>query len=1061
MVEQAQVEMELRRLNEAVTGRDMILASVVANHVPGDKYTDVKQFCDADVQYIMEHMEGLLHESENQLTEIKIISANEERKVQADVDVVRDELSGIKQKIETTKRSLNQNDHQVATVKKRLENEHTLNKRIEQIKNEYQKAEIAVKDLDIDDELNSLRQSISQSLSEKKKLESSISSLDDKIATLQKNASKYRELESMQKERTTKLEGVRKIRSRHAEALEQVFACGVIPSIATEKSLEEQASHNNVRSFLNDQSRLRIVFSKRLNELDQSTRESGNNWPNSNRNVHRLKLVLNLIELICKKTREFLEEECANEQGSMFLWSKFRDRLSRVDSDCPVCHRCLDSDTERNELLNEIDSRIQSIPTESERKKRELKEIVSRMESLVELRPISLEIKNLNGREIPTLESKVKSELDKLAAVRSQRDEAAAVLETCQADESLAKTVQGDLAILERLENESYELTLKINRFRTEFTDFETTDSQSVDALQEERKTLRETLLTSSDIIDQKQKRVDQLNQAKHQAVSEMHKLKDQMHKLEQENLDNIRLRDELSRLTCDSETRRIELSELECNQLPAVHRRWTEACDQRNRLTKNREHTIEQATTKVNEIRDRLKNLTEACTSVRNASSSQPKNKLKAIQENLEEIQTNLCHIKSEVDTCNENVELLKKQISEHKIRQRELADCSQLRQLRCQLTSLTQRTESLVQNQKTCDNFPGSDQDLIKETKRLSLEEEKLHSLKQDISNRLSESRAKLLYLNRDLNEKYANADSEYRDMMYQLKTSELACTDLERYYKALDRAIMSYHAVKMADLNKIIRELWRSTYRGNDIDYIEICSEEDTTVASNVSRTRRTYNYRVVMVKATGWTKSISRPKSKNSNGDNNEARLDMRGRCSAGQKVLASLIIRLALAEVFCLHCGVLALDEPTTNLDRENIESLAHALVEIIKNRRRQKNFQLIVITHDADFVELLGRSDYVENFFLLSRDAQGLSEIRKSLSENISINLYRSMHFYILQYNFITKYAIVLYSLIHYFRSPFSKCTRNMNSIPPGLLRNITMKNYKPHLLRRCYYLLD
>ena len=46
-----------------------------------------------------------------------------------------------------------------------------------------------------------------------------------------------------------------------------------------------------------------------------------------------------------------------------------------------------------------------------------------------------------------------------------------------------------------------------------------------------------------------------------------------------------------------------------------------------------------------------------------------------------------------------------------------------------------------------------------------------------------------------------------------------------------------------------------------------------------------------------------------------------------------QVLASLIIRLALAEAFCVNCGILALDEPTTNLDRENIESLAGALVE--------------------------------------------------------------------------------------------------------------------------------
>ena len=79
------------------------------------------------------------------------------------------------------------------------------------------------------------------------------------------------------------------------------------------------------------------------------------------------------------------------------------------------------------------------------------------------------------------------------------------------------------------------------------------------------------------------------------------------------------------------------------------------------------------------------------------------------------------------------------------------------------------------------------------------------------------------------------------------------------------------------------------------------------------------------------------------------------LDMRGRCSAGQKVahdhgashapsstplrsreppsaraqvLACLVIRLALAESFCLNCGILALDEPTTNLDTPNSEAFA-------------------------------------------------------------------------------------------------------------------------------------
>uniref|UniRef100_A0A0G4FKC4 ABC transporter domain-containing protein n=1 Tax=Chromera velia CCMP2878 TaxID=1169474 RepID=A0A0G4FKC4_9ALVE len=42
---------------------------------------------------------------------------------------------------------------------------------------------------------------------------------------------------------------------------------------------------------------------------------------------------------------------------------------------------------------------------------------------------------------------------------------------------------------------------------------------------------------------------------------------------------------------------------------------------------------------------------------------------------------------------------------------------------------------------------------------------------------------------------------------------------------------------------------------------------------------------------------------------------------------------------ALAESFGVNCGILALDEPTTNLDRRNIEGLANSLGELISSRR--------------------------------------------------------------------------------------------------------------------------
>ena len=48
-----------------------------------------------------------------------------------------------------------------------------------------------------------------------------------------------------------------------------------------------------------------------------------------------------------------------------------------------------------------------------------------------------------------------------------------------------------------------------------------------------------------------------------------------------------------------------------------------------------------------------------------------------------------------------------------------------------------------------------------------------------------------------------------------------------------------------------------------------------------------------------------------------------------------QVLTSIIIRLALAETFGLNCGVLALDEPTTNLDNEHVDRLAQALARSV------------------------------------------------------------------------------------------------------------------------------
>ena len=203
------------------------------------------------------------------------------------------------------------------------------------------------------------------------------------------------------------------------------------------------------------------------------------------------------------------------------------------------------------------------------------------------------------------------------------------------------------------------------------------------------------------------------------------------------------------------------------------------------------------------------------------------------------------------------------------------------------------------------------------------------------EELSNNINKNIGKIEELKNNLNRlsqelkngTYTNIEKKYNKLKLNYIASIQTQKEIENYYEALDQSLLKYHGKRMEEINKLINYYWSMTYKGNDIKGIEIKSDFEKSAKT------RNYNYRIVFFTANG-------------------AGLDMRGRCSAGQKILASIIIRLALAETFCNNCGILCLDEPTTNLDEDNSKSLAKALREIIQSRSEDQNFQLIVITHD-------------------------------------------------------------------------------------------------------------
>ncbi|KAL8973149.1 MAG: hypothetical protein Q9197_002473 [Variospora fuerteventurae] len=323
---------------------------------------------------------------------------------------------------------------------------------------------------------------------------------------------------------------------------------------------------------------------------------------------------------------------------------------------------------------------------------------------------------------------------------------------------------------------------------------------------------------------------------------------------------------------------------------------------------------------------------------------------RLDKCHENIRQLQKDIEQMDAEQKQVTTNINKFIEGLRNHKDTRRTIKDNLDFRRSKRELEEVVGEINQLS-NQ-------NAEADLERLDKQAKHWDHQYHKHTTEKSSKLATMKAKddqLRELLKDWNTEYQNAGHEYKEA--HIKTTKAAIEDLGRYGSALDQAIMQYHSLKMEEINHIAEELWKRTYQGTDVDTILI--RTDLAKAGG----NRSYNYRVCMVKQ--------------------DAEMDMRGRCSAGQRVLASIIIRLALAECFGVKCGLIALDEPTTNLDRDNIRSLAESLHDIIRARQQQSNFQLIVITHDEEFLRQMQCGDFCDTYYRLSRTDRQKSKIQR------------------------------------------------------------------------------
>lgn len=645
--------------------------------------------------------------------------------------------------------------------------------------------------------------------------------------------------------------------------------------------------------------------------------------------------------------------------GAQHFLKKYVKDLEKEKPCCPLCHREFDTDQEVKELVLEVKKKLRMVPSKLEKAEEELVEQQSRYDSITQLKPIKERVAAICENDLPNMKTKLKTINEEIQRVKDIVEEKRNELAVKERDEGVAKEIQPDIVLMDRSQGELRELEKSI-----------TTQSALLTGGDADR-TLEMVVREKEDVqlkLDTVTRKLDHLRQKQTVHTDHVQSLRTKVNQLQAEKLrieaelqERTKLEERQAQLISDNQEYETDIGRAK-EELQPLESEVRRLGKEKEEETSAKEAAMEQGKDAMEEVRNKGNAVKIINQSIKSYNSSGKLEKLEKCKERQKQIAASQSKLEQDQEEVTANINRLRKDLATQQIRERELADNLQLRRMQNNVTDLAKQ---IAHHQETLGGLDPTS--LERERQQLSKKEEDLKRELHRASGRQQGFIDEMKKTERDLkSDMFRDADQKYRFKMIDLRTTELANGDLQKYYKAMDRAIMNYHAQKMAEINKIIFELWRNTYRGHDIETIEIRSDEDD---AGIVKARRVYNYRVVMLK--GGTA------------------LDMRGRCSAGQKVLASLIIRLALAETFCMNCGVFALDEPTTNLDRENIESLAGALVRIIETRSQQRNFQLVIITHDEDFVEQLGRANYADHFIRVYKDDKGCSRLERKKIQDL------------------------------------------------------------------------
>lgn len=528
----------------------------------------------------------------------------------------------------------------------------------------------------------------------------------------------------------------------------------------------------------------------------------------------------------------------------------FKYQLEELDSSdqCPVCDASI-TGNEKKKLKRKIENKLNKSLNNSD----EVEEIQKKLK--VEEQRYSLmkswenEFNNISKYEKELLikeekienmnESKSKLE-EQLKETKEKLDEVTTKLNQYTAVEEDSIAYDQHLKEIKTQKERKEQLQAELERISSDCLDIDDFDSE----IESRGEKIQDLKLLIERLEQKKTKYEENLNKAKQEVLKieqEKIELQQELQQVAKHRQSLKEKNDELDQLTADIAKSEEEMKRFEKTKLDLLKDKQ-KIIDERKQEEKTKNEHLKQST----KLKDGLGELVQTKIRLEKQLQDEDYDQLNAIIKDLEE---QVKEKRKEKSQKEDKLNKFREFLANARDEERDLRDNLDYLASKEKIDKLKSELEEQEKKLGAKDKADllklkeQYDKEYVTLKTRIEIETSKLKGLKvekHELENELSDM-------------KFKNIELKFQDKTIELHAETVVCEDLNKYYVALDKSVLTYHSTKMKEINQLIFKFWKQTYRGSDIETIKIISEEECATDADK---RKSYNYRVVMVKGGKW-------------------------------------------------------------------------------------------------------------------------------------------------------------------------------------------------------------